>query len=130
MYRDCVERVKTILTQAALTYLLLCVLIGGRDHSHIDALRLIRSDTSNFALLKRTQQLNLKSQTGFRNLVKKDRPPIRFLPQTSAVHRRARERATNMTEKLRLNKLRRQGSAVNRHEGFVRARTTAMDCFG
>src|SRR3989442_14946797 len=100
MYCDRVQTVKKILTKSALTYFLLCVSIGGRDHSHVDPLCLIRSDTSNFAFLKRAQQLNLKSHTGFRNLVKKDRSPICFLPQTSAVHRRARERATHMTEKL------------------------------
>src|SRR5207244_2204556 len=100
MYRDCVQTVKEVLTKAALIYFLLCVSIGGRDHSHVDTLCLIRSHTANFAFLKSAQQLDLKSQTGFRNLVKKDRTPIRFLPQTSAVHRCTRERATNMTEKL------------------------------
>src|SRR5213080_259980 len=64
---DRVQTVKKILTKAALTYFQFCVSIGGRDHPHIDALCLIRSDPSNFALLKRTQQLDLKRQTGPRS---------------------------------------------------------------
>src|SRR5947208_1718615 len=93
-----VQAIEQILTKPALTNFVFGIAIRCRDNSHINPLRLIRSDAANLALLQRAQKLDLKSQTGFGDLIEEHRSMIGLLPKAAAIYRRARERAAHVTK--------------------------------
>src|SRR2546430_2292202 len=127
MDRDRVQAEKQILSKTPLPHFLFRISIGGGDHSDINALRLIRADPANLTFLQSSQQLHLKRQTCFGDLIQENRAVIGLLPQSSAVRSCAGERATYMTEEFRLNKLGRQGSAIHRYERLVCTGAAAMN---
>ncbi len=72
---DCVETEKQILTKTSLRYFSVQIGVCRRQQTHVDLLRLRRSDAFKLTRLQHAQQLRLQIQRHVSDLVEKERPP-------------------------------------------------------
>ena len=107
------------------------VLVGGRDHAHVD-LRPHRfgADGLNLAVLEEAQEHRLHAQAHLGHFVQEDRAVVRLLQHADLVAERVRERALHVAEQLRLEQRLRDAGAVDRHERLPGAAGVGVDELG
>ncbi len=76
------------------------VAVGGGDHAHVDAVRLVRAHALDLALLQRAQQHRLQLQRQVADLVEEERAAVGDLELAGAVARGAGEGAGDVAEEL------------------------------
>ena len=74
------------------------VLVGGRDHAHVDVARHVAAEAFEFALLQHAQQLHLDRARNVANLVEKDRAGVGLFEFARLGGVGARERAFLVAE--------------------------------
>ena len=102
-----------VLAEALLLYLLTQVLVGGRNHPHVHIYVLVAADAREFLLLKHAQHLGLGRKGHIAYLIEEKGSAVGLLELALVLLDRRGERALLMTEKLALDKLRRNGGAVH-----------------
>ena len=81
-------------------------------------------------LCERAQELDLEARRHLADLVEEERAAVGFLEQALLVRGRARERALDVAEELRLEERLGKRRAVDGDEGPARARARVVDCLG
>ena len=103
------------------------VRVRRRDHPEVHGNGGVGSDRRHATLLEDPEELHLVVGTHGADLVQEDRPGVRQLEVTRPVAVGARERATNVTEQLRLDDLGGDRPAVHRDERAVAPRAQRVD---
>ena len=103
--------------------------IAVRRHydANIDANWFVAADALNFAFFEHAQQLRLHVQRHVADFVQKNRSLIGLLKLADVASGRAGERALLMSEKFRLDQLRRHGRAIQSDEGPGSARAAFVN---
>ena len=120
--RDDVETPKEISAKAARGHVVLELAVGGCENAHVDALVDLVAHRSQDAVLDQTQQFGLHAQFHLADLVEQDGPAAGFGEAADAGGVGAGERASGVTEKLRLDQVGGDGGAVHRHERLLGSR--------
>src|SRR5436190_1884675 len=102
-------------------------LVGRRDHADVDADRARRPDRKKRLLLHYAKQLALELKRNLRDLVEKERPAVGEREEAGPIADRARERAPDVAEELRLEERRREGGAVDGLERRLPPRALGVD---
>src|SRR5450756_1981263 len=106
--RDDAEAVEEVLAEAPLGHERRSRSARGRDDAHVGVLRLDRAHGQELALLQDAQELRLRLDRNRADLVEEDRALVGRLEQTLLVGDRAGERASYVSEKVRLEKVGRE----------------------
>ena len=96
--------------------------VGGRDHAHIHALGLRRSDALHFAHFQHAQHLGLQIHRDVGDLVQKQRAAIGQLKAAHAIGLGVGERALDVPEQFAFENSLGQPAGVHRHHGLGAAR--------
>src|SRR5258708_3980823 len=102
-------------------------LVRRGQHAHVDGDVLFGADAGNLALLNGAQKRDLSVRAQVRNFVEKERAAMRQLELAQTPPLRAGEGALLVAEEFTLQKRVRNGAAVERDEGLVRALAHAVD---
>ena len=102
---DHVEAIVEILAETTAGHRLLEVLIGGREHPHVDLHGGPSSDARELAVLEDVEKLALQRGVEVTDLVEKDRPAVRRLELADLELMRAGEGAALVPEELTLQQL-------------------------
>ena len=102
--------------------------MGRADDAHVDAPRTWRADGLHLARLERTQELHLQRQGKIADFVEEQRPTVRDTECAQAGGDGSGERASLVSEQLRLGQLGRDRAAVHRDEGGARAGRKVVHC--
>ena len=114
--RDRVQPVIQVFTEQTLAHHRREIAVGGAQHPHVHRHLSRRADPSKCRRIQHPQQLHLRRQTDFANLVEKDRAAVRHLEQTRFCAVSARERAAFVPEELALKERLLQGGAFDHDE--------------
>src|SRR5512141_1092900 len=95
-----------------------------------DRVLVLAPDATQHAILHDAQQLRLKWERHFRQLVQEERAAVGHLEQTDLFSVRPCECALAMPEHLGLEQMLRERSAVERHECLVRSATVPVNELG
>ena len=98
MQLDHLETVVKILAKAAARHAVGQVAVGGGQHANVDLAVLVFADAPDFALLQRSQELDLHTRRDLADFIEQQRPAIGRLEEARTVLRRARERAAGVAE--------------------------------
>ena len=120
--RHDLQSVVQVLAKRALLDGALEILVGGGDDPDVDPDRPLSADRPHLAILKNAQELHLQRRTHLGDLVEEHRALVGELQQTGARRRRARESAPLVSEELGLEKVARNGTAIDRQKGLGRPR--------
>ena len=123
---DDVEAVEEVLAEQALAHALLQVLVGGGDHAHVGADRLLAADAVEVAVGEHAQQPGLQLGRHVADLVEEERAAVGLLEAAAALRGRAGEGAALVAEELGLAQVARDGGGVDGDEGRVAARAVAV----
>src|SRR5436190_6564639 len=126
--RENAQSIVEIFSKGSLRRLDLEIAIGRRHDTNIDSTGPIVADSLEFTFLENPQELCLKDEGYFADLVQEQRSAVGELEPTRAVLVRSGERATHMAEKLALEELLRNRRAVHLHERTVRAIAPGVNC--
>jgi hypothetical protein len=119
-----------IVSKRTFTSALLEVSVTRGNHLHIDGDLSVSSYATKRSVLDRLQQLDLKIQGHFADLIQEQRTTVRALHETSMTSSRTRESTGLVTEKLRLEKFLGECRAVDLDKGSIRARTVVVQDAG
>src|SRR5690606_20637955 len=123
------DAVEQVTAKRAARYFALQVAVGGGDETHVDGSRTRRADAHDAALLQDPQQLGLRFQRHFADLVEKYRAATGRFEQPGARMRGARERALLVTEELALEQRVGERDAVQAQELTPDATRVHVDGF-
>ncbi|OPZ77390.1 MAG: hypothetical protein BWY77_01706 [bacterium ADurb.Bin431] len=115
---DGIEAVKEVLAEVAAAHLLLELLVGGGDETHVGLDGGHSADAHEFARLEHAQQLDLGGKGKFTDLVEKDGALIGELEVALARPDRPGEGALFVSEEFGFNDPFGDGPAVDRNEGI------------
>jgi hypothetical protein len=90
----------------------------------------VAATTRAATMLERAQELGLKAWRHLADLIEQERPAMGFLEQALLVRGRARERALDVAEELRLEERLGERRAVDGDEGPARALARVVDGLG
>src|SRR5579863_5696576 len=102
-----VNTMKQILTEFLFAHPRFQIAMRGHYHSHIHVHGLIAAEALDFPFFQHSQQFRLHRQRHIANLIEKYRAMIRLLKFSNMPSRSSSERAFFVSEKFRLNQLRR-----------------------
>ncbi len=122
-----VDPIVEVGSEVVLSDLLLEVARRGRDDPHVDLARRAVTDAADLALLEGAQQLHLKLGWQLTDLVQEQRTVVGLLEQPGPVDVGAGESAFDVSEKLGLQQVLRDGATVDRHEGPRGSRARPVD---
>ena len=125
--REDVQPVVEVLAEPAVLDELDHVAVGRRDQAEIDLHRLLGADRIDLALLQGPQQLDLRVERQFADLVEEERTAVGFLELADALVDSASERASLMAEQDALDQVLRDGAAVDGDERPRLAFALALD---
>ena len=111
--RDDVQAEVQILAEPAGADLRRQILVGRRQHAHVDLDALRAADALHHLFLQHAQHLRLRLQAHVGDLVEEDRAAVGLLEASRLVGDRAGERAAHVAEQLRLDQLFRNRGAVH-----------------
>src|SRR5262249_19881910 len=100
-----VEAIEQVETESTRGRLRTKLPIRRRDDADVDAARGVLSDSPQFAFLDDAQHLRLRARRELANFVEKQRPRVGFFEDADALADGAGERATRVTEQLRLDEV-------------------------
>src|SRR4029453_8991836 len=95
--------------------------VGGGDQAHIDGAGALFADAFEIALLQHAQQLALKFERNFADLVEKQRAAVGKFEPPDAVAHRAGEGAADMAEELAFKEFARDRRAIDADQRAVAA---------
>src|SRR3982751_845879 len=127
LQRNHVQPVEQILAESARADFFSQVLVRGSNDANVDLARDVLPDTLVLPFLEHAQEFGLKFQGKVANLVEEDGAAVRGLKAAGAIPHRARKRAADMAEKLALEHLPRDRTAVHSNERLVRASAALVD---
>src|ERR1700739_1779109 len=104
--------------------------VGSGDDSHVDFNLLCPAQAHEFALLDDAQQLGLRFRADGGDFIEENGALIGDLKETLLGSDSAGERALDVPKKLRLEKIHGNGTGVDGHKRFVRARGGGVDGLG
>src|SRR5712664_556683 len=104
--------------------------VGGGDDAHINLNLFRAAQAHEFALLNNAKELGLRFRANGGDFVEENRALVGDFEETFLGSHGAGERALDVAEKLRLEKVDRNGTGVDRHEGLVRACRCGVDGLG
>src|SRR5262249_13136858 len=113
---DDVEPIVKVLTEPALFDFTRQVLVGGGEDAGPRGYRFVGADRKHFLLLDGPQQLGLRGQRQFANLIEEDGAFAGVDEDAGLIAIGAGEGALAMTEKLILEQIVGNGGAVDRNE--------------
>ena len=106
------------------------ILVGGGQHSRVDANPCRAAHRLHHLLLQHAQHLRLRLQTHVADLVEKNRAAVRRLELAAPIGDGAGERATHMPEQLALDQLLGNRGAVDLDERRRSPAAQARGCYG
>ena len=118
---DDVEAIEQVFAKAPLGDFAQGIAIGGADDADIDRFGLCRSDSLDHPGLDEPQQLDLKLDLHFTNLVEEQRAAIGGLGSADPVLDCSGEGAFDMAEQFALEQVLRNRAAIDRDESLVPA---------
>ncbi len=127
MEGDHVQPEEEVLPEGAPADLLLEVLVGGRDHPHVDGHGPRPPYRFELLLLEDAEDLGLRLQGHVPDLIEEQRPPVGQLELAFLGGEGAREGAPGMAEELALDELLGDGRAVDLDEGSGRPQALGVD---
>src|SRR4051812_39140722 len=98
----------------------------GED-TDVDADPLVTADAADLEAFDRPEELGLERKIQVSDLVDEERSAVRLFEDAASRLDRSRESAPLVTEELRLDEARRNGSAVEDDEGPLRARSHLVE---
>ena len=116
--------------EAPVANLSLEVPIGGRDHARVHPHRRRGSQAAKHSFIEKFQNLRLHDRLQLPDLVEKRGAAVGQLEEPGLVSHRRGKGAARMPEQLRLDEIRRDGSAVDLHKRAGGARALTMDGAG
>src|SRR5216683_2401079 len=125
-----VEAVIEIFSEAAFADKGEEVHVGGGDDADVDFNLLSAAEAHEFALLNDAEKLGLRFRTDGGDFVEEDRALIGDFEKAFFGSHGAGERTLDVTEKLRLEEIDRDGAGVNGDERFVRTGRGGVDGLG
>ena len=93
----------------------------ARDEPDVDGAGPVLADPADLLLLEQAEQLGLEGKGQIADLVEKERPLVGVLDEPGLVPERPGERAADVPEELALEKLVRDGPAVDGDEPAARS---------
>jgi hypothetical protein len=121
------EAVVEVLPEAAGLDITSEIAIGGGNHAHVNLARPDVPHPLEAPILQHTQELPLEPEGDLAHLVEEERAAGGQLESADAIAQRASERALDVTEKLALEEVGGNGSAVHPHERPLAARAPLVD---
>ena len=128
--RQHMQPVEKVFAELSGLHLIEQVAVGCGDDPHIDLYGLPSADCFDFALLQGAQELYLRGQRQFTDLVEKQRAAIRLKELAGMTFGRAGERTLLMTEQNRLHEIVGNRAAIDGDEWFGAALGRAMNGAG
>ncbi len=98
------------------------VAVGGRDHAHVNAHVLPSTESRKFAVLEDLQELGLKASSHLADLVEEHRAMMRELELAGLLLDGSGERPALKAKEFGLQKLSRQGCAIDLDERSIAPR--------
>ena len=124
---DDVQAIQQIAAQRPLGGAGVDVLVGGRQHAHVDRDRGVAADDVDHVLLQHPQQLALQRQRQLGDLVEEQGPAGGLAEASRPIADRPGERPAHVPEQLRLEQLAGDRRAVDRDEGPLRPPAAGVD---
>ena len=124
---DDAQAIVQVLAEAAGAHRRLEVLVGGGEHAHVDADRLVAADALELLLLQRAQQLRLRLERHVAALVEEQRAAVGGLELALAPRDRAGEGAALVPEELALDQLAAERRAVDLHHRLRAPRAPVVE---
>ena len=115
-----------VFAEQALAHPLLEVLVGGGDHAHVRAQRLVAADAVELSVGQHAQQARLQVGRHVADLVQEQRAALGLLEAAASQLLRAGERAALVAEQLGLEQIARNRRGVQRDEGLAGARAVVV----
>ena len=122
-----VETMKQVFPENALADPTFQILMGGRDHPHINVDRMVATHAVEITFRKHPQQPGLEFGRHIADFIEKQRAAVRLFEPPDALSGRAGERATLVPEQFRLQQFARDCGGIKRDEGLVGARRMTME---
>ncbi len=114
--RKHVQAIEQVLAEASRLHVGDQVAVGGRDDAHVDFHGLAPADRLDFALLQRAQQLDLRGERQFADLVEEQRAAVGLDELAGVLVGGAGEGALLVAEQDRLDQILRHGAAIDGDE--------------
>src|SRR2546426_3221407 len=124
---DSAQAEEQIFPETSLAYPLREPLVGRRQNAHVHRARLRPSDPADLLVLQHGRRLGREPGGQVADLVQEERAGVRHLEQPRLGRMGVRERASLVTEQLRLDEVFREGRAVDGHERGAAAWSAGVD---
>src|SRR2546428_10362245 len=129
-HADHIQPVVEVLAEAPVGDRAVEITVRRGNDADVDRMRLRRADRAHLHLLQDPQELHLEARRQLGEFVQEDPTLVGAAEAAAPDRHRAREGSADVTEKLRLEQVLRDGAAVHRDEGPLGAIREPVDCRG